>query len=467
MPKTIFDKVWDRHVIGGEEGQQQLIYIDLHLIHEVTSPQGFESLRLQGRKVRAPHRTLGTLDHNVPTKDITNIRDAISRKQIETLRKNCKDFGIKLFDMGDDHQGIVHMIGPELGATQPGKTIVCGDSHTATHGAFGAIAFGIGSSEVEHVLGTQCLWQKKPKKLGIKITGDLQPGVYSKDIILYLISKYGTSFGQGYAIEYFGETIKNLSMEARMTICNMSIEFGSKIGMIAPDEITYEWLRGRVLAPDNLDERIEDWNTLYTDEGAQYDKLIEINVSELSPMVTWGTNPGMGIQCDQAFPEIEDENDERAYHYMDLKPGMKANDIPLKHVFFGSCTNARYEDLVEGEKYLKGRKVADNITAVIVPGSMQVKLKAEASGLAQKYIDAGFEWRNPGCSACLGMNEDQIPFGEHVASTTNRNFEGRQGPGARTHLCSPAMAVVAAVRGYFYDTRLDDLEVPTTNETVY
>lgn len=466
MGKTLYDKVWQTHVLAGEEGESQLIYIDLHMIHEVTSPQGFESLRTEGRHLRAPEKTIATVDHNNPTVDIWNIEDALSRQQIATLERNCKDFNVELMDYGGADQGIVHMVGPELGATQPGKTIVCGDSHTATHGAFGAIAFGIGSSEVEHVFATQCLWQKKLKTLGVKVTGELQKGVYSKDIILHLIHTYGADFGAGYAMEFFGDTIDNLSMEARMTMCNMGIEFGSKVTMIAPDEKTYEYLKGRRKAPVAFDEAVEYWQTLYTDEDAEYDAYIEIDVSDLAPYVTWGTTPAMGLEFGEAFPEASDHNIERAYEYMELEAGQTAEDIPLEYVFVGSCTNARLEDLVEGAKYLKGRKVADHITAVVVPGSRRVKLEAEAMGLAEQYIEAGFEWREPGCSACISMNGDTIPPFMHCASTTNRNFEGRQGPNSRTHLCSPAMAVLAAVKGKFYDTRLDDQEVKS-HEAIY
>lgn len=459
MGQTLFDKVWQQHVLTGEPGQAQLLYIDLHMIHEVTTPQGFESLRLEGRSLRAPEKTIATIDHNVPTKDIFTIKDAISRKQIETLQRNCHDFGIELMDHGSEGQGIVHMIGPEQGATQPGKTVVCGDSHTATHGAFGAIAFGIGSSEVEHVFATQSLWQRKPKNMGIKISGKLPNGVYAKDIMLHLIHSYGTDFGTGYAIEFHGETVRDLSMEGRMTLCNMSIEFGAKYGIVAPDEITFAYLEGKPKAPKNYARAVEYWKTLYTDETAVYDQVLEIEVEDLAPYVTWGTTPAMGLPYGQSFPEVTDFNDERAYHYMDLKPGMKADDIPVSFIFIGSCTNSRLEDLVEGAKYIKGRKVAPNISAWVVPGSRPVKRAAEAMGIAQQYIDAGFEWREPGCSACISMNADRVPPGKHCASTTNRNFEGRQGKGSRTHLCSPAMAVLAAVKGHFYDTRLDDREV--------
>lgn len=462
MKQTLFDKVWDAHVLTGETGDSQLLYIDLHLIHEVTSPQGFESLRIEGRPLRAPEKTFATIDHNNPTQDIFNIKNPIARKQIETLQKNCRDFGVELLDHGSAKQGIVHMVGPELGLSQPGKTIVCGDSHTATHGAFGAIAFGIGSSEVEHVFATQALWQKKPKNLRVNITGRLQEGVYAKDIILYLISHYGTDYGTGYAIEFAGEAIENLSMEGRMTICNMAVEFGAKYGIIQPDQKTYNYVKGREKAPRDFNAAVEYWQTLYTDGNAVFDHEISIDISNLAPVVTWGTTPAMGLPIDQAFPTATDHNDERAYEYMNLEPGMKAEQIPIEYVFIGSCTNARLEDLIEGAKYLKGRKVAEHIQAIVVPGSRVVKTQAEEIGLAQQYMDAGFEWRAPGCSACISMNGDFIPARKHAASTTNRNFEGRQGPDSRTHLCSPAMAVLAAVKGHFYDTRLDDQEIAAT-----
>lgn len=459
MKQTLFDKVWDAHVLTGDEGDSQLLYIDLHLIHEVTSPQGFESLRIEGRPLRSPDKTFATIDHNNPTKNIFNIENPIAKKQIETLQKNCRDFGVELLDHGSAQQGIVHMIGPELGLSQPGKTIVCGDSHTATHGAFGAIAFGIGSSEVEHVFATQALWQKKPKNMKVEITGQLQAGVYAKDIILYLIATYGTDYATGYAIEFTGEAIDNLSMEGRMTLCNMAVEFGAKYGMVQPDQKTFDYVKGREKAPQNFEAALDYWQTLYSDEGASFDHTISLDISDLAPFVTWGTTPAMGLEVDASFPEVVDHNYERAYEYMELEPGMTAQQIPLEYVFIGSCTNARLEDLIEGAKYLKGRKVADHINAIVVPGSRTVKTQAEKMGLAQAYIEAGFEWREPGCSACISMNGDSIPPGKHAASTTNRNFEGRQGPESRTHLCSPAMAVLAAVKGYFYDTRRDDVEL--------
>ncbi|EJG5544881.1 3-isopropylmalate dehydratase large subunit [Staphylococcus pseudintermedius] len=452
MGRTLFDKIWDQHTITGQQGEPQLLYIDLHLIHEVTSPQAFEGLRMQKRTLRRPDLTFGTLDHNVPTVDIFNIKDDIANKQIQALQQNCKDFNVTLFDMGSDEQGIVHMVGPEMGLTQPGKTIVCGDSHTATHGAFGAIAFGIGTSEVEHVFATQTLWQTKPKNLKINVTGQLPKGVYAKDIILHLINQHGVDFGTGYALEFAGETIRNLSMEGRMTICNMAIEAGAKYGLIQPDNTTFAYLEGRRYA-QNIEDQLDDWRKLYSDDDAQFDKIIELDVSTLEPQVTWGTSPEMGVSFSTPFPEIQNVNDERAYQYMGLKPGQLATDIPLGYVFLGSCTNARISDLVEASHIVKGNQVHENITAIVVPGSRQVKKEAEAMGLDTIFKDAGFEWREPGCSMCLGMNPDQVPAGVHCASTSNRNFEGRQGKGARTHLVSPAMAAAAAIHGRFVDVR--------------
>ncbi|EIK0278373.1 3-isopropylmalate dehydratase large subunit [Staphylococcus pseudintermedius] len=452
MGRTLFDKIWDQHTITGQQGEPQLLYIDLHLIHEVTSPQAFEGLRMQKRTLRRPDLTFGTLDHNVPTVDIFNIKDDIANKQIQALQQNCKDFNVTLFDMGSDEQGIVHMVGPEMGLTQPGKTIVCGDSHTATHGAFGAIAFGIGTSEVEHVFATQTLWQTKPKNLKINVTGQLPKGVYAKDIILHLINQHGVDFGTGYALEFAGETIRNLSMEGRMTMCNMAIEAGAKYGLIQPDNTTFAYLEGRRYA-QNIEDKLDDWRKLYSDDDAQFDKIIELDVSTLEPQVTWGTSPEMGVSFSTPFPEIQNVNDERAYQYMGLKPGQLATDIPLGYVFLGSCTNARISDLVEASHIVKGNQVHENITAIVVPGSRQVKKEAEAMGLDTIFKDAGFEWREPGCSMCLGMNPDQVPAGVHCASTSNRNFEGRQGKGARTHLVSPAMAAAAAIHGRFVDVR--------------
>ncbi len=453
MGKTLFDKLWERHVIAGKEGEPQLLYVDLHLIHEVTSPQAFEGLREAGRSVRCPERTFATMDHNVPTKDIFHITDLIAKKQMEALRDNCAEFQVTLCDNGSDRQGIVHMVGPETGLTQPGKVIVCGDSHTATHGAFGALAFGIGTSEVEHVFATQTIWQSKPKNMGVHIHGKVAKGVYAKDIILALIANYGVDFGVGYAVEFFGETISQLSMEERMSICNMAIEGGAKMGMMAPDQKTYDYLYGREYAPENMGAAIENWRTLPTDEDAVYDQMIELNAEELVPYVTWGTNPEMGIPVTAAFPKSKDLNDERAYQYMGLAPGNKFSDIELGYVFIGSCTNGRLSDLEEAARMIKGKKVKAGITAMVVPGSRPVRKAAERAGLDKIFEAAGFEWREPGCSMCLGMNPDQVPEGVHCASTSNRNFEGRQGKGARTHLCSPAMAAAAAVTGTFVDIR--------------
>ena len=455
--KTLFDKVWEKHVITGNEGEAQLLYIDLHLIHEVTSPQAFSGLRIAGRRVRRPDLTFGTMDHNTPTimADRYNIADETSKAQLDALKRNCEEFGVELADMFNERNGIVHMVGPELGLTLPGKTVVCGDSHTATHGAFGAIAFGIGTSEVEHVLATQTLWQKKPKTMGIEITGKLQKGVYAKDIILHLIKTYGIGLGNGYAFEFFGDTIKSLSMEERMTICNMAIEAGGKSGIIAPDEITFEYIKGREFSPkdEELEKKIKEWKELYTDDILAFDEYIKLDVSTLVPQVTWGTNPEMSINITDNFPEVKDLNYEKAYKYMDLKPGDSPKNISLKHVFIGSCTNGRLSDLEVVAKIVKGKKVHPNIKAVIVPGSQMVKKQAEEKGFAKIFLDAGFEWREAGCSTCLGMNPDLIPSGEHCASTSNRNFEGRQGKGARTHLVSPAMAAAAAIHGHFIDVR--------------
>lgn len=453
MGKTLFDKVWDRHVIKGDEGDAQLLYIDLMLIHEVTSPQAFEGLRQAGRKVRHPEKIFGTMDHNVPTVDIHHITDVIAKKQIDTLRANCEEFGIELCDNGSEGQGIVHMVGPEMGLSQPGKTIVCGDSHTATHGAFGALAFGIGTSEVEHVFATQTIWQRKPKRMGIEIAGQLQPGVYAKDVILALIAKYGTDFGVGYGVEFYGDTITAMSMDERMTICNMAIEGGAKMGMIAPDEKTFEYVRGRRFAPADMEAAIADWRTLYTDEEAEFDKVLTLDAASLAPFVTWGTNPEMGVSVAEAFPEIQDHNDELAYEYMDLKPGQKPTEIPVEYVFIGSCTNGRLSDLEEAAKIIAGKKIKAGVTGIVVPGSRPVKRAAEAQGLDEIFKAAGFEWREPGCSMCLGMNPDRVPEYVHCASTSNRNFVGRQGKNSRTHLCSPAMAAAAALNGTFVDVR--------------
>ncbi|MCP1638345.1 3-isopropylmalate/(R)-2-methylmalate dehydratase large subunit [Streptococcus gallinaceus] len=457
--KSIFDKLWDRHVIHGNEGEPQLMYVDQHYIHEVTSPQAFDGLREAERRLRRPELTFATFDHNVPTVDIHNIRDVISKAQMDALARNVVEFDVETAEHGSDKQGIVHMVGPETGRTQPGKFIVCGDSHTATHGAFGAIAFGIGTSEVEHVFATQTIWQVKPKRMLVKFVGKPGKGVYAKDYIMALIAQYGVACGVGYVVEYAGQAVANLSMEERMTICNMSIEFGSKMGLMNPDQKTYDYLRGRECAPADFEAAVADWQTLVSDEDAVYDKVIEMNVADLAPMVTWGTNPAMAVSFDQPFPAIRDFNDERAYQYMGSQPGDRAQDIDLGYVFLGSCTNARLSDLQLAAKIVKGKKISPNLTAIVVPGSRPVKHAAEKLGLDKVFMDAGFEWRDPGCSMCLGMNPDKVPSGVHAASTSNRNFEDRQGFGARTHLCSPAMAAAAAIAGRFVDVRqLAELE---------
>ncbi|MQS46089.1 3-isopropylmalate dehydratase large subunit [Companilactobacillus mishanensis] len=453
MSQTMFDKIWNTHVIAGEPGNPQLMYVDLQLLHEVTSPQAFEGLRENNRKVRRPDRNFATMDHNVPTVDIFNIKDAISRKQIDTLGKNAKEFGVRLAGMGSEDQGIVHVIGPQLGLTQPGMIIVCGDSHTATHGAFGSIAFGIGTSEVEHVLATQTIWQTKPKTMGIHVHGKLPRGVFSKDIIMGIIAREGVAFGTGYAVEFYGDTIRNMSMEERMTICNMSIEGGAKMGSIQPDQVTYDYISGRKYAPKQMDKAIEYWKQFSTDDEAAFDRVIDFDVSSLAPFVSWGTNPGMSVPIDKAFPEIKNNDDEKAYEYIGLKPGETAEEIPIRFAFFGSCTNGRLSDLKVAASALKGRHIAEGVTALVVPGSREIKNKAEELGLDKIFKDAGCEWREPGCSACLGMNPDRVPVGVHCASTSNRNFEGRQGAGARTHLASPEMVAAAAIHGHFIDIR--------------
>ena len=462
MPKTIIEKVWDKHVVHEEEGKPDLLYIDLHLVHEVTSPQAFEGLRLAGRKVRRPDLTFATMDHNVPTKNLPTINDPIARKQITTLVDNCKEFNVPLADMAHPDQGIVHIIGPELGLTTPGKTIVCGDSHTSTHGAFGAIAFGIGTSEVEHVLSTQTLWQARPKTMEIRVNGELGYGVAAKDIILAIIAKFGIDVGTGHIVEFTGEAIRNLTMEERMTVCNMSIEAGAKAGLISPDETTIEYIRGRKYAPEGeaFEEKAQEWLALATDEGATYDTVLEIDTSEIEPFVTWGTNPSMGSGILSSVPresDYESQSDrealKKALAYMDLEEGQPLTSIDIQHVFIGSCTNARLSDLQAAAKVVEGRKVADGVTAIVVPGSRTVKAQAEELGLDKVFIDAGFEWRDAGCSMCLAMNDDVVPTGERCASTSNRNFEGRQGAGSRTHLVSPPMAAAAAVHGHFVDVR--------------
>jgi 3-isopropylmalate/(R)-2-methylmalate dehydratase large subunit len=449
MPKTLFDKIWDAHEVA-----DNLIYIDLHLVHEVTSPQAFESLRLAGRPVRRPDRTLATADHNVPTDGSSaaaHIRDRLSRVQVETLERNCRDFGVPVYSIGSERQGIVHVIGPELGVTQPGMTIVCGDSHTSTHGAFGALAFGIGTSEVEHVLATQTLQQRKPRSMRIRYDGEVGYGVTAKDLVLGTIGGIGVAGGVGHVIEYAGPPIERLSMEGRMTICNMTIEGGGRAGMIAPDDTTFEWVEGRVAAPDPLP--LYEWRALHSDEGAKFDREVVIDASQLSPQVTWGTNPGMVVDVTGAVPEPNGEGDQRALEYMALTPGTAMEEIRLDRVFIGSCTNSRIGDLREAAEVVKGRRVAPNVSAMVVPGSQQVKAQAEAEGLDEVFRAAGFDWRSAGCSMCLGMNPDIAAPGERVASTSNRNFEGRQGRGARSHLVSPKMAAAAAIEGHFVDIR--------------
>ncbi|MBS4213702.1 MULTISPECIES: 3-isopropylmalate dehydratase large subunit [Neobacillus] len=461
-PKNIIQKIWERHVVHQEEGKPDLLYIDLHLVHEVTSPQAFEGLRMTGRKVRRTDLTYATMDHNIPTRQRLVINDPISKKQVDTLQQNCEEFGITLADLHHPDNGIVHVIGPELGLTQPGKTIVCGDSHTSTHGAFGALAFGIGTSEVEHVLATQTLWQAPPKTMNVKVNGKLGTGVTAKDLILAIIGKFGVKFGTGYVIEYTGETIRGFSMEERMTVCNMSIEGGARAGLISPDDTTVEYLRGRRHVPQGeaFDEAAADWKSLATDEGATYDTVVEIEASEVEPQVTWGTNPGMCIPVTANVPSPDDtdkpsDKDEiqRALEYMGLEAGQPISSVTIDHVFIGSCTNSRLSDLRKAANIVRGKKVNPSVTAIVVPGSFSVKLAAEKEGLDQVFKEAGFEWREAGCSMCLGMNDDIIPSGERCASTSNRNFEGRQGKGARTHLVSPEMAAAAAIAGHFVDVR--------------
>jgi 3-isopropylmalate/(R)-2-methylmalate dehydratase large subunit len=463
-PKTLFEKVWEQHLVAEPEGEPTLLYIDLHLVHEVTSPQAFDGLRLAGRKLRQPERTVATVDHNVPTvkADRLVIADQIAARQINALRANCKEFGIEMFDIESPNQGIVHVIGPELGITKPGMTIVCGDSHTSTHGAFGALAFGIGTSEVEHVMATQCLPQSKPKTFLIRIEGDLAPGVTAKDIVLAIIGRIGTDGATGYVVEYAGSAIRSLSMEGRMTICNMSIEAGARAGMIAPDETTFAYLKGRDHSPKGAawDEAVSHWKTLASDAGAKYDRELVIDAAELAPFVSWGTSPGMVAPVTDAVPNPADaasDSDrralERALEYMDLKAGTPIAKIAVDRVFVGSCTNGRIEDLRAAAKVVRGYKVAGTVGAMVVPGSHRVKEQAEREGLDKIFIAAGFDWREPGCSMCLGMNPDILQPGERCASTSNRNFEGRQGRGGRTHLVSPAMAAAAAITGHITDVR--------------
>jgi 3-isopropylmalate/(R)-2-methylmalate dehydratase large subunit len=462
-PRTLFEKIWEQHVVLEEPGRQSILYIDLHLVHEVTSPQAFESLRLAGRKVRRPERTISTVDHNIPTTDRSlPIVDAISKQQIDTLRANCKEFGITLYDIDDVRQGIVHVIGPEQGYTQPGMTIVCGDSHTSTHGAFGALAFGIGTSEVEHVLATQTLLQSRPKTLELRVDGKLGPGVTAKDVILYLIGQISTSGGVGYCVEYTGDVIRSLTMENRMTVCNMSIEGGARAGLIAPDDTAYEYLRGRPKAPQgtDFDKAVAHWRTLPTDPGAKYAKSLVFQAADIAPQVSWGTNPGQVAPVTGRVPtpaDFTDANDQKtaasALTYMGLTGGEPITNLKLDRVFIGSCTNARIEDLRAAAAVVGGHKVAGHVSAMVVPGSGLVKQQAEKEGLDRVFKDAGFEWREAGCSMCLAMNPDKLEPGERCASTSNRNFEGRQGRGGRTHLVSPAMAAAAACAGHFVDVR--------------
>ncbi len=461
-PKTLFEKIWDCHVVHKEKRRPTLLYIDLHLIHEVTSPQAFQGLREHNRKVRRKDLTFATMDHNVPTINRNKIDDKISARQIQTLRDNCSQFDIELFDLSSPYQGIVHVIGPEQGLTRPGMTIVCGDSHTSTHGAFGALAFGIGTSEVEHVLATQCLWQNKPRTFEIRVEGKRPKGVTAKDIILSIIGEIGTAGATGTVIEYRGDTISSLSMEQRMTICNMSIEAGARAGMISPDHVTLDYLKDKPRIKDlkNKEELFNYWSTLATDDGASFDKSITIDSVKMSPQVSWGTSPGMVTGVNGSVPNPKNEEDpvkrksiENALEYMGLKPDTKIEDIKLDTVFIGSCTNSRVEDLVAASKVIKGNKVSSNINAIVVPGSQLVKYQAEKLGLDKIFKEAGFDWRDSGCSMCLGMNPDQLSPGERCASTSNRNFEGRQGKGGRTHLVSPIMAAAAAINGRFVDIR--------------
>jgi 3-isopropylmalate/(R)-2-methylmalate dehydratase large subunit len=460
--KTLFEKSWQAHLVTEPTGRSPLIYIDLHLVHEVTSPQAFDGLRAAGRKVRQPLRTVATVDHNVPTEPRgTPITDPIAARQIQALQSNCKEFGVRLFDMDSPEQGIVHVIGPELGLTQPGMTIVCGDSHTSTHGAFGALAFGIGTSEVEHVLATQCLPQRKPKTMKIEVSGSLPEGVSAKDLALGVIGKIGTDGATGHVIEYAGEVIRGLSMESRMTLCNMSIEAGARAAMVAPDETTFAYVKGRRFAPQGeaWEKAVRYWRTLASDPGAAFDKVVAIDAAALAPYVTWGTNPGMVVQVTERVPELNGAGDgdrratEKALEYMGLRPGTRIEEISIDRVFIGSCTNSRLEDLRAAARVAKGYRVNSRVRAMVVPGSQAVKHAAEQEGLHEIFRAAGFEWRESGCSMCLGMNPDILQPGERCASTSNRNFEGRQGRGGRTHLVSPMMAAAAAIAGHFTDIR--------------
>jgi 3-isopropylmalate/(R)-2-methylmalate dehydratase large subunit len=457
----MFEKIWDDHVVHSEEGKQTILYIDLQLVHEVTSAQAFEGLRLTGRKIRRPERTVATVDHNIPTTDRSlPIADPISKQQIDTLRRNCQEFGVRLYDLHDPQQGVVHVIGPELGLTQPGMTIVCGDSHTATHGAFGALAFGIGTSEVEHVMATQTLLQYQPKTMEIRVNGRLAKGVAAKDLILYLIGRLTPQGGTGYCIEYTGEAIRALSMEERMTVCNMTIEAGARAGLIAPDATTYNYLRGRQHAPKDFDAAVERWQKLPTDPGATYDRVEVFQAADVEPQVTWGTNLGQVLAISGRVPspaDFADETDQKAaagaLEYMGLKAGTPISDVQVNRVFIGSCTNGRIEDLRAAAAVVRGHRVAKGVNAMVVPGSGMVKRQAEAEGLDRVFVEAGLEWREAGCSMCLAMNPDKLEPGERCAATSNRNFEGRQGKGGRTHLVSPAMAAAAAVSGRFVDVR--------------
>ena len=455
MGRTLAQKIWDRHVVRSAAGEPDLLFVDLHLVHEVTSPQAFESLRLAGRRVRRPDLTVATMDHNTPTLGGRAAADEVSRRQMDALEENCRRAGIRLFGMGSRHQGIVHVIGPELGLTQPGLLIVCGDSHTSTHGALGALAFGIGSSEVEHVLATQCLPQRRPRDLAVTVEGELPLGIVAKDVVLGLISRVGVSGGQGCAVEYRGSTIRGLSMEGRMTICNMSIEWGARVGMVGPDDTTFAYLEPRQFAPKGTDwERaLDHWRSLPSDPDAVFDHEIVVDAASLEPCVTWGTNPGQAVPVTGRVPDPRDENEERALRYMALEPGTAMQDVAIDRVFIGSCTNARLEDLRAAAAVISGRRVHPKVKALVVPGSTRVKLDAEAEGLDRVFRAAGFEWRDAGCSMCLGMNPDILQPGERCASTSNRNFEGRQGAGGRTHLLSPPMAAAAALTGHLVDVR--------------
>jgi 3-isopropylmalate/(R)-2-methylmalate dehydratase large subunit len=467
MPKTLFEKIWERHVVAEPPDEPALLYVDLHLVHEVTSPQAFEGLRLAGRRVRRPDQTLATMDHNVPTGDDTP-QDPLSQQQLDALERNCREFGVPLFATGSGREGIVHVIGPELGVTQPGMTIVCGDSHTSTHGALGALAFGIGTSEVEHVLATQTLPQWKPKTMLLRFEGELPPSVTAKDCILGAIGQVGTAGGVGYVVEYAGDVVRGFSMENRLTICNMSIEWGARAGMIAPDETTYTYLEGRPGAPQGADWKraLDEWGSLPTDQGAEFDRVVVVDVAKLVPQVTWGTNPGMVVPVDGVVPDPssfanaeERAAAERALSYMGLEPGTRIEDISIDRVFIGSCTNARIEDLRTAAAVVAGKRVHPSVRAMVVPGSAQVKQQAEDEGLDRVFSAAGFEWRRAGCSMCLGMNPDILQPGERCASTSNRNFEGRQGAGGRTHLVSPVVAAAAAVAGHFVDPNALDREL--------